>query len=277
MWTIPAELYLFRTGDDADAYLAYTNADREIEFAGKTFVPITITRGDVTSASNLDKARLSVDVPMSSEIAEVFRTTPPVFEISLVIYGGNRLTATESDGFSLVWTGRVLNCAREPQQKTGKAVLTCEPASTSIRRVGLRRHWQTGCPHVLYGTKCQANEAAATTTISVGDFFSPASDRITLTTGWNGATDPEKYLGGKVSWVGARGNEVRMILSLADGDTDTLILAGGAGDAEDAASLDVSLGCNHWVDDCETLHDNIVNYGGQPWIPTKNPVNKSMG
>lgn len=273
MWKLSAELYLFRTGDDPDSYIAYTNADREIEFAGKTFVPVTITRGEVTSASNLDKARLSVDVPMASDIAEVFRVTPPVFEVSLLIYGGDR----DTDLFSLVWTGRVLNCAREQQSKTGKATLTCEPASTSVRRVGLRRHWQTGCPHVLYGAQCQASKAAATTTLTVGLFSAPASDRIELTTGWNGSIDAEKYLGGTVSWDGANGSQVRMILALAEGDDDTLILAGGVGDVEDATEIDIALGCNHWVDDCETLHDNIVNYGGQPWIPTKNPVNKSMG
>jgi hypothetical protein len=39
----------------------------------------------------------------------------------------------------------------------------------------------------------------------------------------------------------------------------------------------VVLGCNHQAyaeegGDCQPLHDNIVNYGGDRWIPLKNPI-----
>jgi hypothetical protein len=42
-------------------------------------------------------------------------------------------------------------------------------------------------------------------------------------------------------------------------------------------SVSVVLGCNHIAyaedgGDCQPLHDNIVNYGGDRWIPLKNPI-----
>jgi hypothetical protein len=41
--------------------------------------------------------------------------------------------------------------------------------------------------------------------------------------------------------------------------------------------IDVVLGCNHQLyaadgGDCEGLHDNVLNFGGFRWIPTKNPI-----
>ena len=42
-------------------------------------------------------------------------------------------------------------------------------------------------------------------------------------------------------------------------------------------SVEVVVGCNHKAyaeddGDCQPLHDNILNYGGDRWIPLKNPI-----
>lgn len=58
---------------------------------------------------------------------------------------------------------------------------------------------------------------------------------------------------------------------------DTLSLSGIPRNLAASDSVDVVLGCNHDAfaadgGDCEGLHDNLPNYGGCKWIPTKNPI-----
>jgi len=35
-------------------------------------------------------------------------------------------------------------------------------------------------------------------------------------------------------------------------------------------------GCSHTIADCRDKFNNLVNFGGFPWIPSKNPFNNSV-
>ena len=48
------------------------------------------------------------------------------------------------------WVGRVTNVRFEETE----AQVTCQPLYTSLRRPGLRRVYQSSCPHVLYNSPC---------------------------------------------------------------------------------------------------------------------------
>ena len=261
----PVELYLFSTGTEEDAYIAYTDAEEPVAFQGKVYQPITIQHGKIAASASLDKSTLGVEVPLGAEIAELFRIFPPAQVVGLIIRSGNQGDADQN--FPVIWTGRVLSCARPEPNGPQKAVLSCEPASTSTKRSGLRRHYQTTCPHVLYGTRCKASQAAATVTAAATAL---GANTITFAAGWNGTRPAGKFTTGMTTWQGTRGLERRMILAVAG---NTLTLAGPTTDLIVGADVDVALGCNHLMTDCQDLHTNILNFGGQPWIPLKNPVN----
>lgn len=267
-WGEPVELYLFETGDTS--YYAYTDGEKAITFNGKTYNPLTIERGRISSSASLDKTQMKVIVPLSSEIAELFRTYPPGFRVSLKVYAGH--VNDYDQQFNAVWVGRVLQCSREfVSGGTEQGVLSCEPASTTMRQSGLRRNWQLSCPHVLYGALCGASEAAATVSHTVVDM---GSNWIELAAGWEGVNARTKFRAGKVSWDGDFGREQRMILNVPD--AVTIQLAGPTSALSIGDTVDVALGCNRLRGDCTTLHNNILNFGGQPWIPTENPINKSQ-
>ena len=40
------------------------------------------------------------------------------------------------------------------------------------------------------------------------------------------------------------------------------------------ATVGAVLGCGRNMQSCKTLHDNILNYGGQPFIPLDNPLSQ---
>lgn len=265
----PLELYYFRYGSDAAAFLAYNNGEKDFDYGGDTYVPLPIQRGQVVSAGTLDKSQMKIAVPMSSQIAELFRTYPPGQTVTLTIRGGH-INDPDAE-FPVVWVGRVLSAARATGfgDDQRKVELACEPSSTSMRRSGLRRHYQLTCPHVLYGEKCQADKEAAT---FEGTISALTYNTLTLTAGWNGPWGVKKFVGGLVEWDGPAVRERRSIMRVTG---DVLTLAGPTTGLAITGTVDVVLGCNHQAGasgDCAAVHNNILNFGGFPYIPQTNPI-----
>lgn len=238
---------------------AYTDAVRPFEFQGIEYQPVPITCGKVNASGKLDKSQFEVRLPRTAEIADLFRVYPPSQPVTLIVRQGN--LNDDDREFLVAWAGRVLSSKREGNE----IVFVCEPTSSSLRRPGLRRTYQIGCPHALYGAGCHAPKNPVSTTVAA---ISP--NTITFSPGWHGALSPEKFLNGIVEWDTSEGTrEIRRVLRIT-GDTATLagVLTGlGVGD-----SVSVLLGCNHTVSDCLNLHNNIHNFGGCPTIPLQNPL-----
>lgn len=257
----PTTLYYFRYGNQPNAFYGYTDAEKPVIFNGDEYVPTPIDRGNLTANGTLDKAMLEIRTPQDVDLAGLFKVYPPTQVVNCIIRQGH--IGDPGEEWLVVWTGRIVSCAWESNQ----AKFSCEPVSTSMRRTGLRRHYQYGCPHVLYGSECRASKLAATitrTVVSVDDF------KITLQDGWTAAGNVSNYVGGMIEWDGLGGTEARTILSIAG--LKTLSLSGPARGMEAGDSIKVILGCKRTMQACRNVHDNILNFGGQPWIPTKNPI-----
>lgn len=261
----PVDLYLFQYGPGAGDYYGYTDAEEEITVAGKTYLPKPIDRDAVKASGTLDKQALTIRGARDLTVAELFRVYPPTQIVTLVIKQGH--IGDPDNEFLVIWSGRVLSCKFEHSECS----LTCEPIATSMKRAGLRRHYQYGCAHALYMGDatggCRANKAAATVATTVSAI---GSATLTLAVGWNGGFPPEKFLGGMVEWLNAGATERRTILKV-NAATNVVTLSGMIRGLIVGGAVDAVLGCNHQMDDCKDLHDNINDYGGQPWIPTKSP------
>lgn len=256
----PVTLYRFRYSESAN--FAYTDAEQEITHAGITYEPIPIMRDAVTASGTLDKSALAVRMPRDVELSELFRVYPPAQVVALIIRQGH-LTDTPTPQFLVVWSGRVLSVGREGEE----CVVSCEPISSSLRRPGLRRHYQLGCPHQLYGPHCKAVKATHSVTAEVASI---SGTQVIMVDGWNGAFDTANFREGMIEWTNdAGGTERRKILRVA---TNALRVGGLLRDLTAGETVTASLGCNHQMTDCQDLFDNIQNFGGCPWIPTKNPI-----
>jgi uncharacterized phage protein (TIGR02218 family) len=243
---------------------AYTNAEQPITKDGIVFQPSTISRGAITASGTLDKSMLEVRMAQGEDIDQLYIAYPPAQVLNLVIYQGHYGDDTSVlSNYPVVWTGRVLGV----QHPANETVFTCEPVSTSIKRPGLRRNYQLSCPHVLYGEQCRANRKAATRN---GTVASVTSTRVTMNAGWNGPLAPAKYNGGMLGWTKTDGTlELRSILR-AEGNV--LYLSGLPRGLASGMTAKVTLGCGRNMGDCSSLHNNIQNFGGQPWIPLTNPL-----
>ena len=267
----PVELYLFTLGTGPDSYIAYCNKDTAVVHGGITYEPEMVDRGDIVASGSTDKSALKLEVSANSEIAQAFVPYAPSVNIVLVIRSGH-YNDPDND-FPVVWTGQVYAASRSNKSTdtgSGMTTLTCRPASVSQSRTGLRTHYQLGCNKVLYGPRCRADKALATVTAPT---VSVSYAQIVLAENWFGPFTPSNFVAGTVEWDGVRGREHRTILSVT-GENDTVLSLAGATTGLDVSEpVDVVLGCNRQYDgDCQSLHDNIKNFGGCPYIPEDDPL-----
>lgn len=259
----PVTLYLFEYGEGDEDYYGYTDSARNITADDHLYKAVPVDRQAITSSGSLDRATLDVRLPKDTDIARLFATWPPSTVVTLKIMQGHLGEAQ----MLVAWAGRVLGRKVEGDE----AAFTCEPVHTSMKRTGLRRGYQYGCPHVLYGPQCKADQEAATQPCIV---LGVSGAFITLPAGWDTAARRPKYVGGMVHWTLEDGRlERRSILRVQD--DNLIILSGNAQGLKVGDTVNMVLGCNHKAgleDDCIVLHNNIHNYGGQPWIPLKSPI-----
>lgn len=256
----PFELYEFRYGDTVEAVYRYTNFDRDLFRMGHTWHARPISREAYrTSGKTDDKSSLTIRMPVDTDLSTLFTDFPPTQVVRVTVWAGHM---TDPDEQTLViWTGRVLNVAKEKNQ----VLLTCDNTIISMKRPGLRRNWQYLCPYVLYGDMCRATMQALSSTVTA-----ITTTGIILEAGWWGSHDPNKFKGGMIRWRGGFGWEFRTIRDVnSDGFLQFL---GPIRDIEEGQQVSLFLGCNHTMGDCQSLHNNINNFGGDPWIPLKNPV-----
>lgn len=268
----PICLYRFRYINSEE--FLYTNAEKNITKSGFSapFLAIPIQHGSLTSSGTLDKANLEIRVPRRAGIVEGFRVYPPTEVVSVTIW--HMHTDDPVQEALVCWTGRVLGMSIAENEL---ASFSCEPISTSLKRSGLRRNYQIGCPHALYGAQCAASKAAATTPEIIIE--SVSGSYVTLTpgwmpTGWAAAGKTyDKFVGGMLIWdtVGAGGVTTNKRTILRAVTENKILISGPATGLSSGSSAKLVLGCNHQMTDCRVVHNNINNYGGQPFIPVKSP------
>ena len=185
----PVELYKFVYGEAEGRVYRYTNADQQMTVDGEVYKALPLQRDKIKTKGRGEGVEITVEVPLSSEISELFRIFPPGFVVALTIRQGHIPNSTDTEGytdggmFPVIWAGRVLESRRGDNTTT----LNCKSSEAGMKHVGLRRHYQWGCPLVLYGPRCNANKSAATTTVAVE---AVSGNSVSLPGGWHGSNAP---------------------------------------------------------------------------------------
>lgn len=238
---------------------AYTDSVRPFTFQGVTYQPVPINCGTINASGKLDKSTFEVRLPRTAGIADLFRAYPPSQPVTLIVRQGH---INDEDGeFLVAWAGRVLSSKRDGNE----VVFACEPTSSSLRRPGLRRSYQFGCPHALYGPGCYAVKQPQT-----GQVTAINGLEVTLASGWNGSFAAAKFAQGLMEWDTPDGTkEIRRVLRI---DGNKVTISGMLRGLEVSDSVTMLLGCAQTTSDCLNLHNNIHNFGGCPTIPVQNPL-----
>lgn len=229
-----------------------------------TYLPWPIKHTELTQDGTLDKSDLTVSLALGTDLDPLFLAYPPSQIVNLVIFAGHINNDLSPNDFRAKWVGRIVNGGHRDNELD----LSCLPVSSALKRPGLRRNYSIGCPHVLYGPDCKANKAAATISRQVA---SVTRNQITLNTAIPDGDAP-KYVGGLLEWNNSDNGrkEVRTISAVSN-DRLVITIRGLARGLAGGTSLSLVRGCNHLETGCNQ-HGNILNYGGQPFIPLENPL-----
>jgi hypothetical protein len=237
-------------------YWRYTTAEADLQAdidgtGAQTWRAGVISRSGFVSGPEQGKRAIEIQAPPSLDLVAQFRGAPDPQPIGCSIWRAIEDVDFLPAGASLVWTGRLL----QTQIADGVAQLRLEPATVSLKRLGLRRLYSRACTHMLYGAECQATPITAPRAIA-------AINGAILT--MDGGITAGLFAGGYLERAdGSR----HMIVG-----NDTIavsILYPYAFELGEAITL--VAGCDHALETCEERFANTANYGGFPWIPTRNP------
>lgn len=254
----PFELYRFARG--ADIFL-YTSADENKIFNGETYTAVPIRRNNIQKSQDSGKNNLKIEIDGSIALVRNYVASSPSQVVSLTIFA---LHENEAESFT-VWKGRINSVAFS----RNIATINCETIVTSFKRNGLRRLFQRNCPHRLYDSStCRASSTAfrAIATLS-------AVSGLTVSSNTFGTFANDHFTGGFVNWNSGSFIESSLITAHT-GNTLTLRLA--IPDLTVGDVVDAFPGCDRTINTCINKFSNVENYGGFPWIPTRNPFEEEV-
>ncbi len=242
----PIELYDFENNSN---HYRYTSGPVSVSYAGYDYEPETIQRSDLELTNNAFRNELEIKINRDNVFIRRFIHTPLEGLVTLTVYRGH------GSDFVTFWVG-VINHVKF---NTEEVTITAIPRTSSLIRTGLRRKYQKLCNYPLYAVGCNVILSAFQvigTIDTISGFTITSATFATKADGW--------FKAGKI----VVGDAERLIISHVG---NTIIVNRGIVEAVDGNSFTTYAGCDHTMATCASKFANFINYGGQPWIPTKNP------
>lgn len=253
----PRELYKFTAGT---FQWFFTSGDTDVTYLGDIYLAVPIKRGKIAATQEINKTVIKIEVSRTNAFVLPFISESPTTVIGLEIIRQH----ADDAGVAVTFKGRVINVSF----KEDSATISCQSNQSSLKRPGLRRLYQTACPHVLYGPQCTVEKGnfqiQATLSSANGVFLTSESFNVSI----NPDFDATWLVGGVVEFTSGGIINRRFIVSHS-GINITLNLP--LKDAIATSAVDVFPGCGHDNVTCNGKFSNIVHYGGFPFIPQKNP------
>lgn len=252
-----SEFYDFVRGTQ---HFRVTTDTAPLVYAGQTYAPLAgMKRSAIVLTQELEKAALQITVPYTFELLAIFRPTPPMQVVSVAVY---RLPKGDTTA-ACIWSGVIIEVEDADESS---ASIHCAGGLATMTNNGLRRKCQRACPLRLYGSGLgQCNKDRST--VRTDGVLSLATATTIKAAGF--ATKPDGWFdGGLVEWSIGVATERRFVVSHI-GDTLQLLTPCALAAGQVVAAYP---GCDHTAAGGCTKLDNLVNYGGQLYIPLKNPM-----
>lgn len=245
----------------------YTSAEDDQTLNGNAYKSAAIEHDEIKQTGETVNDALRLTAPSWIGPSHVFMAGAPSRSISVTIFS-KHLTDPEA---VIVYIGEV---SQINFPLPGKATITCETLTSTMKREGLRIPWQRSCPYALYDpVTCKVSKAAFGVNFTV-----LAIDGATLTIDLASARATEFFNNGFLEWTHPlRGTEYLAIDSHAlTAGVVTLVLLSYPGDLFVGATGTVFPGCDFTPTACQSF-GNYDNYGGIPDLPGKSPFDGLEG
>lgn len=228
-----------------------------------TWTASALSHGNVVQSGDPRRVDLGLTFPLSDPFARRYLGPRGSAVTTLTIFRGHEQVPDELIAH---WKGRIVSARVEGVRIT----LQAESLFTAMRRQGVRARYQRLCRHVLYAGGCR---------LDMADFLVPATAtarsglQITVP---EAAVQPDGwYRGGVLRHAGLPGFIV--------GHAGTTVTLAGRMPALEAeiddpgvtASIEIAPGCDLRRNTCAGRFGNLLNFGGFPDIPGRNPFGGS--
>ena len=253
----PVELYRFVLGGTT---YEYTSAEDPITVGALTYQPIAIRRSDDPQGPEDRDNTLEVEMPSDNPFTALYYAVVPGLVASVTIQRFHR--DDPDDELITIFRGFVTSVAFDEEGQLAKVAVV--PLASATSRPIPRFTYSALCNHVLYDARCKVLDTdpnfritAEVTAVSI------VAQTITV----NGAdSKPDGWwTGGFVETAGAI--DRRLILKHV-GEVLTLLLPLAVNPL--GSDVTIYAGCDHTITTCKTKFNNVINYGGFAFIPTRN-------
>ena len=259
----PVELFHFQIGS-TNYY--YTSAEDEVTVAAQLYSPKAISRADTADGPANRDHDFNVELPTSDAVAQFFTGVLPGKRVRCTVsrFHRNDLPTPE---VVVVFDGYVYSARFKDRLKI--CVLTARPVLSSVGRTCPARTYQGPCNHVLYDpATCKVDDSNPAFRASAKGVSAQVGNVLTVS--GLGAYAPGWFTGGYVEAIAI--GDFRMVLDDDGAGNLTLLLPFSV----QPATVNVFAGCAHDIAVCKSKFNNVINYGGFAFVPTKNPFESGI-
>lgn len=289
------ELYVFTYGASTNLY---TSFDENVSVtdvhnaAFGTYTSANLSRQQIVS--DIDKARnsLEIEAPLSFSFSYNFLANIVEERIKLVLYSYNTVTRAST----IIFNGYLFSVSAVNH----RVKLVFQNILGITKRTGLRKRLQRNCPYALYDAGCQVTRSNFTLSMPVTS-LNPELTELTVDPTYttnNFFVDGENttyYYGGICNFNGNNRfvlannssivNSVRVYTitlisfmpNLADVLNEGFGYGQNYGNYFGGISISLSAGCNRTVENCRERFNNLNNFGGFPFLPSRDIYREGIG
>ncbi len=255
------ELYEFIFGQEIFRFTSWAS---DITWQGIDYTAEPISRSTTEATVEDSAGQLTITLPLDNPVPQKFIVSVPGKVGSVRV-----LRAHQNDPLEQtiqLFEGFVANVSFDGEIE---AKILCNPNTKVFNRAAPRFQYMGLCNHILYDARCKVNIGAFTFT---GLVSAVSGNDITVNgAGAVGAAD--HFVGGFCRFPAGTQDDARMILSQA-GDVLTLLLPFALN--PNGQDIDVFAGCDHTLVTCDAKFAAVLDYGGFPFVPRKNPFNTTL-
>lgn len=247
--------------DDFGTHWRYNSGVTSLTIESLVFEPDVCEVSELEITNNPFRNSYTIKLSRGNEFASQFLSTSYESKIMVSIY------RSLGEYWTYFWSGMVetvkfdSNCI---------PTVTCVPRTSSMSRCGQRRVCQVLCDLALYSQEvgeCKIDKAYYAITGVIDDYSGLTFESSSF------KNQSDGWLNGGELVIG---NARRLIRThTSPGGVGTIVISRPIINPEMNTSGEIEFvayaGCDHTFATCNSKFSNTANYGGHPYLPTKNP------
>lgn len=265
----PVELYDIALGAEA---WHFTSAEDPVTIDGTDYMPIAINRESVPLASEERTEELAVTLPSDHEFVQKYVNVVPGDIATITIRRFQRY----DDDTEVISLFKGVVSAVAFTNNGSVAQIGIAPFTDNLSKPMPRYVYSGLCNNILGDQWCTIDlETGEDVDSRPFKFVGNCSDvdYTTITVDGVGAAYPDNFFQAGVLKTAA--GDQRLIVKQV-GDTLYLYIPLFEGVALEGNDVTLYAGCDHSLTVCQNKFDNVINYGGFPFVPRNNPFETGL-